>query len=71
MTDTEYVIEFALMVCWEDGDVEYIPAKDATHAERMAKTIYAGQSTYTVGREVQPWRYVNRGADTLTDAVAL
>lgn len=68
-------IEYALMVVWlgaagADAEVEYIPAKDATHAARMAETIYRGQTTYTVGREVQPWRYVRTGDVTLTDELA-
>lgn len=64
-------VEYALMVCWEDGDVEYVTAADPTHAERMAKTLYAGAgSTYTVGREVQPWRYVRVLDAVLTDTLA-
>jgi len=43
---------------------------DATHAEHMARTIYAGRACFTVGREIQPWRFVNRGADELSDEVA-
>jgi len=36
----------------------------------MARTIYAGRACFTVGREIQPWRFVNRGADELSDEVA-
>jgi len=50
-------IEYALMVTWEDKDTEFIPASDIVHAMNMARTIYAGQLTRVVGREVQPWRY--------------
>jgi hypothetical protein len=63
-------IEYALMVVWDDGDPEYIPANDASHAEHMARTIYAGRACFTVGREIQPWRFVNRSADELSGEVA-
>jgi len=73
MTQTEAVeatIEYALMVVWDDGDPEYIPANDAHHAEHMARSIYAGRACFTVGRDIQPWRFVNRGADELSGTVA-
>lgn len=63
-------IEYALMIDWGMGVIEYIPAKDAEHAHRMAKTIYAGQPCWTVGRETNPWRYVRRSDAELTEEVA-
>jgi len=57
MSTSQVNIEYALMVTWEDKDTEFIPASDTVHAMNMARTIYAGQLTRIVGREVQPWRY--------------
>lgn len=70
MTSTE-TVEYALMVNYSDGSVEFIPAKSADHAERMARTLFAGRQCWTVGRPVAPWQYVNRAEDVLTDEVAL
>lgn len=50
-------IEYALMVCWDDGDPEFIPANDPDHARQMARQLYAGRKCITVAREIQPWRY--------------
>lgn len=66
MTNTEY----ALMIDWGTEGIEYVPANSPEHADRMAETIYAGQSCWTVGREIQPWRYVRRADAVLTDEVA-
>lgn len=65
-------IEYALMIDWEDGQpAEYVPAKSVEHAEQMARTIYAGRGNkWTVGREVNPWRYVRRAHAELTEVVA-
>jgi hypothetical protein len=61
-------IEFTLMVEWPDG-IEYVPAKDPEHAARMAKSIYGGHPSWTVGREIQPWRYVRPANAELTELV--
>ena len=62
------VIEYALMVDWaDDGPAEFVPATSVEHAERMARTIYAHRACRTVGRKVQPWRYVQ--AAHLTEVV--
>lgn len=57
MTTTEY----ALMIDWDDTEqtTEFIPAKDAHHAEQMARTIYAGTTCSTVEREVPEWTYAD------------
>lgn len=69
---TETAVEFALMIDWEDGrPAEFVPAKSAEHAARMAEGIYQGRSTWTVGREIQPWRYVKHDHGTLTDVPVL
>lgn len=62
-------VEFALMVEWDDG-VEFIPAQDEAHAEAMAIRLYAHRPTWTVGREIQPWRYVRRADSVLTEEVS-
>jgi hypothetical protein len=63
-------IEYALLIQWDDNDAEYVAAKDADHAEHLATTLYAHRPTWTVGREIQPWRYVRRGDNELTEVVA-
>jgi hypothetical protein len=55
MTTTEY----ALMIDWDTETTEFIPAKDAHHAAQMARTIYAGQRTWTVEREMPDWTFPN------------
>jgi hypothetical protein len=57
-------IEYALMIDWGKEGIEYVPAKSFEHAEEMASNLYAGRDRWTVGREVQPWRYACR-ADAL------
>jgi hypothetical protein len=66
MTGTEY----GLMVEWEDGTTEVVPATSPDHAAEMARKLYAGRSCWTVGREVNPWRYVRTMDAVLTGTVA-
>jgi hypothetical protein len=64
-------IEYGLMIDWADGQpTELVPAKSVDHADHMAATIYRGLTCWTVGRAIQPWRYVRRGDAVLTDEVA-
>lgn len=63
-------VEYALMVNYSDGSVEFIPAVNADHADTMARTIFADRQCWTVGREIQPWHYVRRADAVLTDVVA-
>jgi hypothetical protein len=73
MTNNEAgTTEYALMIDWEDGNpAEFVNAESFEHAAHMARTIYAGCPSWTVGREVQPWRYARPAGDAgLTDVVA-
>ena len=49
--------EYALMIEREGGRLEFIPAKDATNAENIARTHYPAYRTRIVERTAQPWRY--------------
>jgi hypothetical protein len=62
-------IEYALMIDWGQDGIEYVRAKSVEHAERMAESIYAGTTCWTVGRERHPWRFVRRADVCLTDNV--
>lgn len=63
-------IEYGLMVDWDEQGTEFIPAKDAHHAEEMARKLYSHRPTWTVGREVSEWRYVTVETAALTSVVA-